>query len=155
MPESTDTRTDAQRERDDAHREIFGDDPLLGPDGTPMERGHGSAFARMSDADKAHFHAVNARAAADEVMGLSKQLTAAVAKLAGTLKDTVETAQASKATAQVDQAKNEPKTASGVAAQERDRAQAETEDRKRDATADRSPRRTRRAPPPDANPTGL
>lgn len=96
MPEDL---TDAQREHRDAETAVFGANPVRNPDGSPMERGHGSRFAAMHPAAKAHFHAIETRVAVEEVLSLAKQLAAASEKLARTHKETVDSAAASKAEA--------------------------------------------------------
>jgi hypothetical protein len=96
--------TKNQTARAESEREVFGDNPVRGPDGEPMERGHGSRFAAMSPAAKAHFHAVASADTVEQVLSLSKQLTDATAKLAREHKAMVEAVTAAK----VDAAKAAP-----------------------------------------------
>lgn len=93
-PASTATRSNTTLER--TKTEVFGENPALGRDGEPLERGRGSAFEAASPAAKAHFHAASAHAAADEVAMLARQLAAAATKLGDALKATVDAADAAK-----------------------------------------------------------
>jgi hypothetical protein len=71
---------DAEHEQIEA--EVFGEDVLRNPDGSPMERGHGSNYARAIPEAKAHYHAVlNARNARAEVAKLEQELVDARARL--------------------------------------------------------------------------
>jgi hypothetical protein len=58
--------TSAADELAERERELFGDDPVLGPDGRPLERGHGSKYQMLPLAQRAHFDALTALVAAEQ-----------------------------------------------------------------------------------------
>lgn len=148
-----DTRTPAQRAKDDSEAEVFGRDPVRGRDGEPLERGAGSAYAAQSPAAKAHFHAVAAHAQVDEVLALAKQLTDAAAKLGLASKAAVDAAQACKVAPApapaVDAAEQKSKTAAADAAEaEARQRQADEADRAAKQSMARDPaQRTPRVNP--------
>lgn len=45
---------------------LFGPDPMRNADGRPMERGHGSRYADLPEADRAHFDALEALVKAEQ-----------------------------------------------------------------------------------------
>lgn len=79
-----------------AKADVFGDKPVLGTDGQPLERGVGSPWHRADHLQKARFHAATAWDAAGEMVSLVKQLTAVADRISAAMKASVEAAQAAK-----------------------------------------------------------
>lgn len=75
-------------------KNIFGDAPVLDPDGEPMEKGIGSPYHAMSPAARAHYHAARAYALTDDLVAQARALLATATKLAAANKAAVDSAAA-------------------------------------------------------------
>jgi len=75
---------------------VFGQDPALGPDGQPLERGVGSHWHRAASIAKAHFHAAEAWASCDALVASAKALLANAERISAAVKASIEAAQAAK-----------------------------------------------------------
>lgn len=71
----------------EAETRIFGKTVLRDADGAPMERGHGSRFAKLRHADRSHYLTLDATAAAEEAVRHSAALSATAAKMIRSQKD--------------------------------------------------------------------
>lgn len=73
-----DAATEAQKNEET----VFGKNPPRAADGKPLERGHGSPWAKMKAADRAHYLAVETAASIDGLVAQARALGEAATKFA-------------------------------------------------------------------------
>ncbi len=71
----------AQEALADAEKQIFGKNVLRDATGAPMERGHGSNFAKLRHADRSHYLTLSATADSDKAGELCATLSGIITRL--------------------------------------------------------------------------
>lgn len=109
-------RAEPQTELDKAETDAYGENFARGPDGQPLERGHGSRYAKMHPSARAHLHILKVHAATDALIAQAKGMVDVATKLAADSKAAVESALAAKAQPIAATAADEPTVQQYVAA---------------------------------------